>query len=445
MSFPRYPKYKDSGVEWLGEVPEHWNVRSLRHSLSNIFNGISCDQIDESPDTVPVTRIETISSGTIDGSRVGHIPRQMARSDMRLRCGDILFSNINSLNMIGNCALYSGGSELYAGMNLLVLRPSGVNSGWLYWVIRAGMFRQIVESLAKPAINQASISQASLNAVQIATPYLGEQKAIASFLDQETSKIDALVKEQRRLIELLKEKRQAVISHAVTKGLDPSSPMKDSGSAWLGQVPARWNVGMLTRVATRIVVGIAEAATHAYVDLGVPILRSTNIRAGRIIGDILNIDPTFAEERGSKLINGGDLVTVRTGNAGVTAVVPAELDGCQCFTMLITSLSSRASSGYYCYFLNSEQARSYFAVEGWGTAQVNISVPILKYIPISIPDMQEQLAIVNYLDFELRRLDEMTLEAGRAIELLQERRSAIISAAVTGKIDVRDLGAKEPA
>ena len=206
MSFPRYPKYKPSGVEWLGEVPEHWDVRSFRHCLCELFNGLTSTQVDETEVTVPVTRIETISTGTIDESRLGFINAEDARDDRKLRYGDILFSNINSLNMIGNCAIYTGGREIYAGMNLLVLRPASQSEPrWLYWLVRSPAFREVVESLAKPAINQASISQSSINSIAVPVPVDSEQTKIASFLDRETAKIDGLVGEQRRLIELLKE------------------------------------------------------------------------------------------------------------------------------------------------------------------------------------------------------------------------------------------------
>jgi len=206
---------------------------------------------------------------------------------------------------------------------------------------------------------------------------------------------------------------------------------KDSGVEWLEELPEHWSVGVLTRIAARIVVGIAEAATHAYSDEGVPILRSTNIRSGKIIGDILKIDPNFSEERGSKLIKSGDLVTVRTGNAGVTAIVPSNLDGCQCFTMLITTLNTNTDSEFYCFFVNSLLAQSYFSVEGWGTAQINISVPILKALPITIPPLPEQRSIATFLDRETTKIDELIAEQRQLIDLLKEKRQAVISHAVT--------------
>jgi type I restriction enzyme S subunit len=272
---------------------------------------------------------------------------------------------------------------------------------------------------------------------------IAEQSSIAAFLDQETRKIDALVEEQRRLIDLLKEKQQAVISHAVTRGLNPDAPMKLSGYPLIGTIPKNWHAGKLRRFATRVVVGIAEATTQAYADDGVPILRATNIRPGKIEGEILRIDPTFSGDRRSKQLRAGDLVTVRTGYPGVTAAIPKELGGCQCFTMLITTLRNSQSARYHCYFLNSTFARQYFDVEGWGSAQTNISVPILQDCPVPSPSFREQEEIADYLDERCKITDSLIFEANHAIDLFQERRSALISAAVTGKIDVRSFHPQE--
>ena len=212
---------KPSGIEWLGDVPANWETSSFRHSVISIFNGLTADQIDESESTLPVTRIETISAGIIDEARLGFIGKEDARADRRLEVGDILFSNINSLNMIGNCAFYSGGREIYAGMNLLVLRPAAQRCPrWLYWLVRSTVFREVVESLAKPAINQASISQTSLYGIVIPVPSAEEQVEIIRFLDAETVKFDTLTAEAQRAIDLLQERRTALISAAVTGQMD---------------------------------------------------------------------------------------------------------------------------------------------------------------------------------------------------------------------------------
>jgi restriction endonuclease S subunit len=212
---------KDSGIEWLGPVPEHWKVHSFRHHLNSVFNGLTADQIDRGPDTVAVTRIETISRGVINFEKVGYIRSEDAREDRKLLSGDVLFSNINSLNMIGNCARYSGDGILFAGMNLLVLRPrESINPIWLYWLVKSTQFREEVESLAKPAINQASISQSSICAIPVPTPAYKEQVAIAIFLDHVTAKLDELIGEGDCAIDLLQERRNALISATVTGKID---------------------------------------------------------------------------------------------------------------------------------------------------------------------------------------------------------------------------------
>ena len=280
-SFPEYPAYKDSGVEWLGEVPEHWEVGSFRRLIKSVGNGTTADQVDEADDTVAVSRIETISTGQINFEKAGHVAPQDVAKRFLLNAGDILFSHINSLSMVGNVAIYLGGRPLLHGMNLLRIQPlSSVSSEWVLYWLKSKNIRQEVESRAKPAINQASISTDSVRALPGLIPPKVEQTQIARFLDHETARIDALIEEQQRLIELLKEKRQAVISHAVTKGLDPTVPMKDSGVEWLGEVPAHWVVGPLRWYAT-IQGGIAKGKDYeGRQTVSLPYLRVANVQNG---------------------------------------------------------------------------------------------------------------------------------------------------------------------
>jgi len=443
MSFPRYPKYKSSGVEWLGEVPEHWTISKLKQFCA--FSGGGTPDRENlafwngdipwvSPKDMKTEQIvgaeESITEKGLKSSAASLIPP--GRVLLVVRSG-ILKHTIP-------VAINETTVALNQDMKALHLDDGRcLNSYFFRWV--QGLNDPLLLVWAKQGATVESIEHSYLCNTMIPLPPLAEQTCIAKFLERETGKIDELVAEQQRLMELLKEKRQAVISHAVTKGLNPRAPMKPSGIEWLGDVPEHWQHASLTRIASRVVVGIAEAATHAYADVGVPILRSTNIRPGKIIGDILHVEQEFADNRGSKLIEAGDLVTVRTGNAGVTAVVPLDLDGCQCFTMLITTLNKAYLAEYYCYWMNSIPAQCYFSLEGWGTAQVNISVPILKALPAPMPPTSEQAAIVSFLDSETAELDALAAEAQKAIDLLQERRTALISAAVTGQIDVRKLAA----
>lgn len=424
MSFPRYPEYKDSGVEWLGMMPAHW-VRSALKYLASYQNGHPFKPEDWGSDGRPIIRIAQLTGDADPDRFLGIVDDRVSVSD-----GDLLFSWSATLD-----SFFWHGEPAWLNQHIFKVAPTAEGcKEYLYYLIK--FWAPKLADVDAHGSTMRHIKKESLGQ-RVYAPPIQEQAAIARFLDHETTKIDALIADQEKLIALLKEKRQAVTSHAVTKGLDPNVPMKDSGVEWLGEVPAHWRHGALSRIAERVVVGIAEAATHAYADEGIPILRSTNIRPGRIVGEVLRIDPLFAEDRGSKLINAGDLVTVRTGNAGVTAAVPDELDGCQCFTMLITTLGVGYYSPYFCYFMNSAGAQQYFTLEGWGTAQVNISVPILKMLPVPIPPESEQKAITAYLEAELLKLDSLVSSSETGIGLLRERRAALISAAVTGQIDVR--------
>lgn len=445
MSFPRHAKYMDSGVEWLGQIPSHWAVRRLRFvaELNPSKSEVSHLAADTEVSFLPMEAIG--EDGSLELDRVRPLA-DVQTGYTFFRDGDVTIAKITPCFENGKGAAMRNlcNGIGFGTTELIVTRPKATQttSTYLHWLFTSRPFRKAGEAFMYGAGGQKRVPDDFVRDFAIGFPPLPEQRHIVTFLDREAAKIDALVEEQRGLIELLKEKRQAVISHAVTKGLNPNMPTRDSGVEWLGLIPKHWDSGTLTRVADRVIVGIAEAATHAYADEGVAILRSTNIRAGKIIGEILYVTPEFAEGRATKLINAGDLVTVRTGNAGVTAVVPESLDGCQCFTMLITSLSELGLSAFYCYALNSLPSQRYFSLEGWGTAQVNISVPILKALPVAIPPLSEQHAIVEYLDGATAKLDELVAEAESAMRLLGERRAALISAAVTGKIDVRDLAAQ---
>lgn len=445
MSLPRYSSYKDSGVEWLGEVPSHWEVLALKYCLYSIISGITADQVEEGDETVPVTRIETISGGIFNHERLGFIKRNDARLDKKLYRGDILFSNINSLNMIGNCAVYSEDAEIFAGMNLLVLRPrTGNNAKWLYYYVRSSIFRQIVESLSKPAINQASIPQSAVAAIRICAPTTNEQTAIAEFLDRETGKIDALVAEQERLIALLTEKRQAVISHAVTKGLNPTAPMKPSGIDWLGDIPSHWDIKQLKHIGDAQIGLTYDPSELVNEDEGVLVLRSSNVQQGQICYD----DNVYvSKEIPEKLITRSDdiLICSRNGSRaliGKNALISGNAIGVT-FGAFMTIFRSSLNK-YLVWVLGSQIFE--FQSGSFLTSTINqLTIGNLYSFTIPIPPQEEREKIGHFLSIKTGEIDLLISQSKTAISLLQERRTALISAAVTGKIDVRGQARKEKA
>lgn len=214
-------RFKNSGIEWLGEVPEGWEVKALSRVTISIRNGTSANQVDDAEHTVPVTRIESISGGKINLEKVGQVEWTPTIESYRLKKGDILLSHINSLSMIGNCAIYDSVFPLFSGMNLLRIQPEPtVHAHWLWRVLSSDGIRKEISSRAKPAINQASVTTTQIKALQLPVPLLPEQTAIAAYLDRETAKIDRLVEKVEAAIERLREYRTALITAAVTGKID---------------------------------------------------------------------------------------------------------------------------------------------------------------------------------------------------------------------------------
>lgn len=436
-----YPEYKDSGVEWLGDIPIHWIVRRLKHTAS-IQSGIPKGKnlTDKTTISVPMLRVANVQDGYLNLDDIHQIdiePHELERYS--LRKGDVLMNEGGDNDKLGRGAVWQGEIEPCIHQNhVFVIRTENIEPEWLQQLMQSSYAKFYFYSVAKQSTNLASISSSNIKETPLFIPPKPERIKVLSFLNYETARIDRLISQQQRLIELLKEKRQAVISHAVTKGLNLDTPMKDSGIEWLGRVPEHWSVGRYKFCNSRIIVGIAEAATHAYVDHGVPLIRSTNIKeSGLDCSDVLYLDPAFAAQNFTKKLRAKDIVTVRTGYPGVSAVLPSELDNSQCFTNLVATPLPQQESDFLCEYLNSAVGKSYFDLNAWGSAQKNISVPILQNFPVAWPSKVEQLEIVSFCKKTKQKYNRLIDNAMKGIDLLQERRSALISAAVTGKIDLR--------
>ena len=442
--FRPYPEYRDSGVEWLGKMPAHWEAKPAKAALIRNDSGVWGDDFDDDGTVVLRSTEQTMQGGwRIEKPARRRLSTREA-TYARLCVGDLLVTKSSgSAHHIGKTSIVD---EQVAALNCCYsnfmqrLRVSGKHVSQFYWYfMNCPVAREQLVFLSSTTTGLGNLNGSILGAIQTPMAPPAEQRAIASFLDRETAKIDALVARKERLIELLQEKRTGLITRAVTRGLDPNVPMKDSGVEWLGDIPAHWRVGKLKHACERIFVGIAEAATFAYVDEGVPMLRSTDVRANRVrTEDIRCIDIAFADRLASKQLRTDDIMTVRTGNAGVSAVVPPAYDGGQCFTLVVSRPTTVNDSRYFCYWLNARPGQEQFRVEGLGTAQVNISVPIVQNAVVCIPPREEQVQIANWIEQEVTRWNRLMDRISRAIDHLREFRTALISAAVTGKIDVRE-------
>lgn len=430
--YKAYPEYKDSGVEWLGDIPSHWDCTALKR-LCSLITGLTPPTQNEdnyADEGYPWVRPEDLNEsgfGTHASKYVSDIGWKLLR---HIKPNSTLICCIGT---IGKCGYVKETVSTNQQITAATFRDC---ERFNYYLLQAA--RAQLEELATGNVLKILNSE-RLGALNVVKVNRKEADTIAEFLDHETTKIDDLIEKQQQLIELLKEKRQAVISHAVTKGLNPDVPMKDSGVEWLGDVPEHWTISRYKFCTSRVIVGIAEAATHAYSDSGTPIIRSTNIKEeGLNTTDLLYLKNEFARQNESKYLFSNDIVTVRTGYPGISAVIPETLNGSHCFTNLISTPLHSQHAKYLTEYLNSAMGKEYFALNGWGSAQKNISVPILQNFPIAYPDSDEQREISTFVIDKRDEFSHLLEKADESIRLMLERRTALISAAVTGKIDVRD-------
>lgn len=445
-TFPKYESYKDSGVEWLGEIPNHWQISRLKHSIQSATNGIWGGDIDEDNenDGVVCIRVADFNRQNLSVSLDKLTRRKVTDSEFqsrKLSPGDLLLekSGGGDNQLVGQVVIFEHDFPAVCSNFLArLITNKEFDSKFLNYVHATLYALRVNYKHIKQTTGIQNIDGNSYLSELFAHPALKEQRRIVEFLDRTTGEIDCAIAQKQRLIELLQEQKAILINQAVTKGLNPNVPMRDSGIEWLGEIPEHWQLKAFKRITTRVDVGIAEAATHAYTDQGVPIIRSGNVRTNYMdTREVLYIKEWFAEKNSSKYLSSGDILTVRTGaNAGMTAVVPKELDHSQCFTLLVATPKPNQVSQFYSYYINTPMIQAVFAFEGWGAAQLNLSVPILKELPIVEPPSQEQQEIVSYLQKALSEFESTQQTTRRQISILQEYKQILIAYAVTGKIKV---------
>ena len=435
--FKRYEKYKESGIEWLGDIPEHWEIKSLRHFVDYIKNGTSSTQVTESE--FMVTRIETISDGIIDVNKIGFVEHFKGIESYRLDKGDILFSHINSLPMVGNCAIYELDIPLYHGMNLLRIKPKTiVYPKWLFYFMKSHFFREYVKSISKHAINQVSVPINKLKSLLLPyIPYV-EQKVIANFLDQKTAEIDSLINDRERLIELLQEQRQAIITQVVTKGLDSNVPMKDSEVEWIGEIPKHWNTKKMGWVFDLIGSGTTpDSQRTEYYDGYIPWVNSGELK-DCFIDDTNNKVTERAIQDHSMLRTypkGSLIIALYGATIGKLGILNINATVNQaCCVMSYPKKDIDVKFIFYWLLAN----REFLISQGYGGGQSNISQEIIKQLRIPFPSLAEQQAIAYFLDQKTTKIDLLISDIRTQISFLKEYRQSLITAAVTGKIDVRD-------
>lgn len=431
MSFRAYPEYKPSGFDWLPEVPAHWVDRKIARDIPFVVGWTPPSGKDEYYDgDLPWVTIADMTQMSVEDtkSKISHLAVQDKGAKV-VPAGSMLFSFKLSVGKIAFLTIDSYTNEAIAGF--LPCGPLDLE----YWKYAAPEF---IPRYGRENIYGATLlNQELISSVRFSAPARAEQTQIARFLDHETARIDALIEEQQRLIELLKEKRQAVISHAVTKGLDPTVPMKDSGVEWLGEVPAHWERKRLKNISPFITVGIVVNPSDYVAEEGLPFIYGGEVKEGLIeVDKARKISLKDSLRNRKTMLEAGDIVTMRVGYPGLTAVVPPECEGGNCASVMLVKRGG-FDSRWLCAVMNSRLVRQQVEVVQYGAAQKQFNIADAIEFWMFKPPFSEQATIAEFVEEQSSIFDELMAESENSMALLQERRSALISAAVTGKIDVR--------
>ena len=432
-----YPKYKPSGVEWLGDVPEHWGVKRLKFIVQESlqYGANEAAELDD-PDLPRFVRITDVDEhGNLREDTFRSLPEEIAKPFL-LKEGDLLFARSGAT--VGKTFFYqkSWGRAAYAGylirarLNRKIVVPNFINQ-----ITKTGFYQQWIQSMLIQATIQ-NVNAEKYASFVVTLPPLPEQQAIASFLDRETGRIDSLIGKKQQLLQMLAEQRTALISRAVTKGLDSSVKLKPSGVEWLGDVPEHWGVKRLKYQVTINDETLPETTDPDYELLYVDI-RSVDPTQGIVQKEQMVFEN--APSRARRNVKDGDTIvsTVRTYLRAISPVIEPE-ENLIVSTGFAVIRPKKINQDYL-----SAAIRAPYFIEEVVSRSVGVSYPAINaseigLISIPLPPLPEQQAIAAYLDCETAKIDTLSAKVGTVIEQLKEYRTALISSAVTGKIDVQE-------
>jgi type I restriction enzyme S subunit len=436
MSFPRYPSYKPTSSSWLRTIPAHWEMGQSRRRfrLRNEPAQDEDEQLTASQKHGIIKQAEFIES---EGRRVVEVVK-----------GQDILKHVEPGDFVISMRSFQGGLEYsrvkgsISSAYVMLAPVKEAVPGFFAWLFKSQSYVQALQSTTNLVRDGQALRFSNFCQVDVPIIPDEEQLAIANFLDRETAKIDALIAEQQRLIELLQEKRQAVISRAVTKGLNPNAPMKDSGVEWLGEVPEHWEMRRLKDICVVRGGGTPSRENPEYWQEEIPWVSPKDMKSELIDSAEEWISELGLQQSTANLIPEGSLLVVvrsgilkRTIPAGISQVPVA-------INQDIKALSFKRSQANPEFILRFIQGLSVALLPCWskqGATVESIEQSYMGNTLICCPSPQEQQAISSALREELSKLDSLSSEARKLTIALEERRSALISAAVTGQIDVRGL------
>lgn len=448
MSLPRYPGYKESGVAWLGQVPAHWEVQSLSRITEDKCDGPFGSGLKSSHYTdtgIRVLRLQNIRKEGFDGTDAAYIDENYYRTELHghdVRKDDVLIAGLgDERNTVGRACVAPVGIEpamVKADCFRFRIFPAQALPEFVSFQLNAGSACDA--GMLSSGSTRSRIPLSIMASRKIALPPIEEQRSILTFLNGETAKIDALIAEQEKLLTLLAEKRQAAISHAVTRGLNPSASMKDSGIPWLGEVPAHWDVCPLKYISRLGNGSTPNRDNPDYWDeSGFPWLNSSVVNQDEVTEAERFVTELALKECHLPVVQPPAVLVGITGQ-GKTRGMAAPLMFEATINQHLAYIKPESGRLQVAYLLRAlEMAYEHLRTdsEGAGSTKGAITCDQLSRFAIPLPPLDEQDAIASHLDVQAAQFDRLAEDSRRAIALLKERRSALIAAAVTGKIDVR--------
>ena len=429
--FKRYERYKDSGVEWIGEIPEHWEIKKIKY-ISNITMGQSPKSEECSLDETGLPFLQ----GNAEFTSLHPIPKIYCNTANKFsKVNDILLSvraPVGAMNI---------SDRVYGiGRGLCAITANKVQVRYLWYSMNVSLEELFIKS--KGSTFEA-VTVTDVNNLLSVLPPKNEQTAIANFLDQKTAEIDGLIADKEKLIELLQEKRQAIITEAVTKGLNPNVRMKDSGIEWIGEIPEHWGVSKIkftTYVKGRI--GWQGLRADEFIDEGPYLVTGTDFVDGLVNWDsCYHISMERYNEAPPIQLRENDLLITKDGTIGKVAIVKnkpkyAILNS----GIFVTRPKNSAYLTEFMYWiLNSQVFNKFIQYMSLGSTIVHLYQQTFENFSFPITNLNEQKTIAHFLDRKVAEIDGLISDIKLQIQKLKEYRQSLISEAVTGKIDVREL------
>ena len=434
----RYERYKDSGIPWLGKVPEHWEVKRLRFTVN--LNPVK-SELDIPEDTlvsfIPMEAVNFDKNLTLTEERNLD---EVYKGYTYFKNGDVVLAKITPCFENGKSAIAQNLTNgiAFGTTELHVLRSqNSINNHFLYYLIKSDSFMKIGESEMYGAGGQKRIPEEFIKNFFIGLPPYYEQTAIAHYLDTKLGEIDALIGKQQTLLEKLAEQRTAVITHAVTKGLNPAAPMKNSGVEWLGDVPTHWETWKITHAIDLIGSGTTPKSDNAeYYDGDILWVTTSELRENFISDTKQKVSDSAIKEYSALKIYPVNSVAMAMYGATIGRLGILEREATFNQACCVFGNSKILHYKFLFYWLWHRKPILISLSNGGG--QPNLSQDDLRKLKIPIPSYEEQTAIADYLDQETAKIDRLCDTVNQTIGRLKECRTALITQAVTGKIKVTD-------